>query len=146
MATKRLRMQAALGLLIAALGLSVACSKWGGTGSPGQVIEDISLEEAFTLMLDNQSRDDFIIIDLRPTEEYADGHIEDAINLDYSSSDFLEALDGLNREGVYLIYSYSDDVSGQVLDTMAGLGFTEVYNMLGGMEYWEEINMPQVKE
>lgn len=138
-------MQASLGLLIAALVLSVACSKWGGPEKPGQVIEDISLEEAFTLMVDNRGRDDFIIIDLRSTEEYAGGHIEDAINLDYSSSDFLEALDELNREEVYLIYSYGDDVSGQVLDTMAGLGFTEVYNMLGGIEHWEEISMPQVK-
>ncbi len=132
-------------MLIAALVLSGACSKVGGPESPGQVVEDISLEEAFTLMEDNRGRDDFIIIDLRSTEEYASGHIEDAINLDYSSSDFLEALDELNRERVYLIYSYSDDVSGQVLDVMAGLGFTEVYNMRGGMERWEEIGMPQVK-
>jgi len=138
-------MQAVPGLLIAALVLSGACSKVGGPESPGQVVEDISLEEAFTLMEDNRGRDDFIIIDLRSTEEYASGHIEDAINLDYSSSDFLEALDELNRERVYLIYSYSDDVSGQVLDVMAGLGFTEVYNMRGGMERWEEIGMPQVK-
>ena len=138
-------MQAALGVMIAALVLSVACNKGGGSEKPGQVIEDISLEEAFALMVDNRSRDEFIIIDLRSIEEYNSGHIEDAINLNYSSSGFLEALDELNREGVYLIYSYSDDVSGQVLDTMAGLGFTEVYNMLGGMEHWEEINMPQVK-
>lgn len=138
-------MQAVPGLLIAALVLSGACSKVGGPESPGQVVEDISLEEAFTLMEDNRGRGDFIIIDLRSAEEYASGHIEDAINLDYSSSDFLEALDELNRERVYLIYSYSDDVSGQVLDVMAGLGFTEVYNMRGGMERWEEIGMPQVK-
>ena len=138
-------MQAALGLLIAALVLSGACSKEEGPESPGQVIEDISLEEAFTLMEDNRGSDDFIIIDLRSTEEYASGHIEEAINLDYGSSDFFEALDELDREGFYLIYSHGDDVSGQVLDTMAGLGFTEVYNMLGGMEHWEEIGLPQVK-
>jgi rhodanese-related sulfurtransferase len=145
MSIKKLFMQAALGLLIAALVLSGACSKVGGPERPGQVIEDISLEEAFALMEDNRGRDDFIIIDLRSAEEYASGHIEEAINLDYGSSDFLEVLDELNRKGVYLIYSYRDDVSGQVLDAMAGLGFTEVYNMLGGMEHWEEIGLPQVK-
>ena len=143
MSTKRLCRQLALGLLITVLALSGACSKGGGPESPGQVIEDISLEEAFTLIEDNRGRDDFIIIDLRPTEEYASGHIEGAINLDCSSSDFLEALDELDREGAYLIYSH--DVSGQVLDVMAGLGFTEVYNMIGGMERWEEIGLPQAK-
>ena len=138
-------MQAALSLLIAMLVLSGACSKEEGPESPGQVIEDISLEEAFTLMEDNRGSDNFTIIDLRPTEEYASGHIDEATNLDYSSSDFSEALDELDREGVYLIYSHDDDVSGQVLDVMAGLGFTEVYNMRGGMERWEEIGLPQVK-
>ncbi|NQT05870.1 MAG: rhodanese-like domain-containing protein [Dehalococcoidia bacterium] len=138
-------MRAALGLLITALVLSGACAKGGGPESPGQVIEDISLEEAFALMEDNRGSDNFTIIDLRSTEEYASGHIDEATNLDYSSSDFSEALDELDREGVYLIYSHDDDVSGQVLDAMVGLGFTEVYNMLGGMEHWEEIGLPQVK-
>lgn len=145
MAIRKLRMQAALGLLIATLVLSASCSKLLGPKSPGQIIEDVSLEEAFALMVDNQSRDDFVIIDLRPAEEYASGHIEEAINLDYSSPDFLEALEGLDRDGAYLLYSYRDDVSGKVLDTMADLGFAEVYNMRGGMEHWEEIGLPQVK-
>ena len=145
MSTKRLCRQLALGLLITVLALSGACSKGGGPESPGQVIEDISLEEAFTLMEDSRGSDNFTIIDLRSTEEYASGHIEEAINLDYGSSDFLEALDELDREVAYLIYSHGDDVSGQVLDAMAGLGFTEVYNMLGGMEHWEEIGLLQVK-
>lgn len=145
MATKRLRMQAALGLLIATLVLSVSCSQLLGPKSPGQVIEDVSLEEAFALMVDNQGRDDFVVIDLRPAGEYARGHIEKSINLDYSSSDFSEALEGLDRDGAYLIYSYRDDVSGKVLGVMADLGFAEVYNMLGGMEQWEEIGLPQVK-
>ncbi len=138
-------MRAAPGLLIAVMVLSGACAKGGGPESPGQVIEDISLEEAFTLMEDNRGSDNFTIIDLRSTEVYAGGHIDEAINLDYSSSDFSEALDGLDREGVYLIYSHDDDVSGQVLNAMTGLGFTEVYNMLGGMEHWEEIGLPQVQ-
>lgn len=145
MATRRLRVQAALGLLIATLVLSISCSQLVGPKSPGQVIESVSLEEAFALMVDNQDRDDFVIIDLRTAGEYASGHIKEAINLDYSSSDFSEALEGLDRDWAYLIYSYRDDVSGKVLSVMADLGFAEVYNMLGGMEHWEEIGLPQVK-
>jgi len=132
-------------LLIATLVLSISCSQLVGPKSPGQVIESVSLEEAFALMVDNQDRDDFVIIDLRTAGEYASGHIKEAINLDYSSSDFSEALEGLDRDWAYLIYSYRDDVSGKVLSVMADLGFAEVYNMLGGMEHWEEIGLPQVK-
>ena len=132
-------------MLIATLVLSISCSQLVGPKSPGQVIESVSLEEAFALMVDNQDRDDFVIIDLRTAGEYASGHIKEAINLDYSSSDFSEALEGLDRDWAYLIYSYRDDVSGKVLSVMADLGFAEVYNMLGGMEHWEEIGLPQVK-
>ena len=146
MSTKRRCTQAALGLLIATMVLSGACSQRAGSDVSEQVVEDIKLEEAFTLIEDNRGSDNFTIIDLRLPEEYAGGHIEEAINLDYSSPDFPEALDKLDREVTYLIYSYSDEVSGKVLDEMADLGFTEVYNMLGGMEHWEDVGLPQAKE
>ncbi len=134
-----------LGLSMAALILLCTCSREEAVESPGQVIEDIKLEEAFTLMEDNRGSDDFIIIDLRSAEKYANGHIEKAINLDCGSPDFNQQLDGLDRDKVYLLYSRTDAVSGKVLDIMAELGFVEVHNMLGGMERWEEIGLPQVK-
>lgn len=133
---------AAVGLVIAVLALPCACSEGE---SPEQVIEDIQLEEAFALMEDNRDNDDFVIIDLRSAREYANGHIEEAVNLDYSASDFARELEELDRDMAYLLYSRTDDVSGQVLDMMAELGFTEVYNMLGGMEQWERVGLPKVQ-
>ncbi len=145
MALKKLYISAILALLIAALVLLGGCSKGEETGISGQVIEDVSLEEAFTLMEDNRSSQDFMIIDLRSAGEYAGGHIEAAVNIDYSAADFAAALDELDRDKTYLLYSQKDDISGQVLDMMAGLGFTRVYNMLGGMERWKRIGLPRVK-
>jgi rhodanese-related sulfurtransferase len=136
---------AAVGLVIAALVLPCACYKEEEAESPVQVIEDIQLEEAFALMEDNRDNDDFIIIDLRSAGEYARGHIEEAVNLDYSAPDFAGKLEKLDRDIVYLLYCHTDDVSGQVLDMMAELGFIKVYNMLGGMEHWEEIGLPKVQ-
>ena len=131
-------------LLISALMLLCTCSGEEAAEVPGQVIKDVTLEEAFTLMEDNRGSDDFSIIDLRSAGEYASGHIERAINLDCGSSDFDQQLDGLDRDEVYLLYSRTDDVSGKVMDIMAARGFIEVYNMLGGMERWEEIGLPQI--
>lgn len=136
---------AILALLIATLVLPCGCSEREETKSPGQVIEDVSLEEAFTLMEDKRGSQDFMIIDLRSAGEYAGGHIEAAVNIDYSAADFAGALDELDRDKVYLLYSHKDDISGQVLDMMAELGFTRVYNMLGGMERWKRIGLPRVK-
>ncbi len=136
---------AILGLLIATLILPCGCSEREETKIPVQVIEDVSLEEAFTLMEDKRGSQDFMIIDLRSAGEYAGGHIEAAVNIDYSAADFAGALDELDRDKVYLLYSHKDDISGQVLDMMAELGFTRVYNMLGGMERWKRIGLPRVK-
>lgn len=145
MTAKKLCVLAILALLIATLVLPCGCSEGEEAKSPGQVIEDVSLEEAFTLMEDNRDSHDFMIIDLRSAAEYAGGHIEAAVNIDYSAADFAEALDELDRDKVYLLYSQKDDISGQVLDMMAELGFAEVYNMLGGMEHWKKIGLPRVR-
>jgi rhodanese-related sulfurtransferase len=145
MIARNLYRLAILALLMTALGLPCACSREAAPEIPGQVIEDVTLEEAFTLMEDNQGRDDFVIIDLRSAEEYASGHVEEAINLYHDSADFARELDELERDKAYLLYSRTDDVSGRVLDMMAGLGFVEVYNMLGGMKRWEKVGLPQVQ-
>jgi rhodanese-related sulfurtransferase len=134
-----------LALLLATLAFPSACSKDETPEIPGLINEDLKLEEAFALIEDNRYSDDFIIIDLRSAEEYASGHIEEAVNLDYNSPGFAGELEALDRDKIYLIYSYTDDVSGQVLDMMAGLGFTEVYNLIGGIAHWQRAGLFLVK-
>ncbi len=109
------------------------------------IIEDVTLEEAFALMEDNRYNDDFVVIDVRTPEEYAEGHIEKAINLDFYSETFIDELAKLDKDKAYLIYCRSANRSGQALDMMAELGFAEVYNMLGGMVQWKRVNLPVVK-
>jgi len=138
---KLLAAVAGLLVLIVLLG---GCSGGGEGNSDNQTIKDVSMEEAFALMEDNQG-EGFVIVDLRSAEDYARGHIQKAINIDYQSADFAERLAELDREDIYLLYSQKDEVSGEVLDMMAELGFSHVYNMLGGMDRWERVGMPQVQ-
>ncbi len=145
MTARQLYRLAILVLLMAALVFPSACSKGETTEIPGLISEDLKLEEAFTLIEDNRYNHDFIIIDLRPAEEYENGHIEEAVNLDYSSADFAGELEELDPDKIYLLYSRTDDVSGQVLDMMAELGFVEVYNILGGIERWQQTGLPLVR-
>jgi len=142
---KKLETMALLGLLIVPSVLVSGCIGQGVSNLETQIIEDVNLEEAFALMEDNRSNQNFVIIDVRTPEEYASGHIEKAINLDFYSETFKDELDQLDRDKVYLIYCRSGNRSGQALDMMAELGFSEVYNMLGGMARWEEVGLPTVK-
>ena len=134
-----------LGFLIVPLALLNGCFSQEDTNLDTQIIEDVTLEEAYALIADNLGNPNFVIIDVRTPEEYASGHIEKAINLDYYSETFADELDKLDKDKTYLIYCRSANRSGKALDMMAELGFAEVYNMLGGMAQWEAVGLPTVK-
>lgn len=110
-----------------------------------QIIEDITPQEAFTLIQDNEGNPSFVILDVRTAEEFASGHIENAINIDYYSDTFRDELDNLDKNQTYLVYCRSGRRSGSALDIMAELGFNEVYNILGGIIAWQEAELPTTK-
>ncbi len=108
-------------------------------------IEDITPQEAFTLIQSNQNNPDFVIIDVRTPQEFAEGHIENASNIDFYSATFREELDNLDKNKTYLIYCRSGSRSGSALDIMAEHDFSEVYNMSGGIIAWDIEGLPTVK-
>ena len=108
-------------------------------------IEDITPQEAFTLIQNNQDNPDFVIIDVRTPEEFGAGHIENATNINFNSETFRDTLNTLDKNKTYLIYCRSGGRSGSALDIMAELDFTEVYNVLGGINQWEAAGLPTVK-
>jgi len=115
-----------------------------------KIIENITPEKAYSLIQSYRegcpcNRENFVIIDVRTPEEYANGHIENAINLDYYSKTFKDELDKLDKNKAYLIYCRSGRRTRTVLDIMKELGFTEVYNMLGGITQWEAKGLPIIK-
>ena len=91
-----------------------------------QVIEDVTAQEAFTLIQANQQRLDFTIIDVRTPEEFARGHLENAINIDFYFETFQDYLDALDNNRTYLIYYHSGARNGSSLNTMAELNLREV--------------------
>jgi rhodanese-related sulfurtransferase len=132
--------------------ISRGLDQWKAEGlpiqeKPPQIIESITPQKAFALTQENQDNPDFVIIDIRPPEEFAQGHIEDAINIDYRSEDFREELDKLAKDKTYLIY-YScacGGIDGKTLDMMKELNFQEVYKISGGLNQWKNEGLPTVK-
>ncbi|MBA7466925.1 Thiosulfate sulfurtransferase GlpE [subsurface metagenome] len=108
-------------------------------------IEDITPQEAFTLIQNNQNNPDFIIIDVRTLEEFVGEHIENATNIDFYSEAFRDMLNTLDKNKTYLIYCKVGGRSGSALDIMAELNFKEVYNILGGINQWKAEGLPTVK-
>jgi len=109
-----------------------------------QIIEDITPQEAFTLIQNNQDNPDFVIIDVRTPQEFAEEHIENAINMDYYSETFRDELNNLDKNKTYLVYCRSGKRSGNALDIMKELNFREAYN-IGGIIEWKAAGLPTTK-
>ena len=147
MSRKKIMVLAISVLLVIGVVLTGGCAaeKTATPGTSTQTIEDISTQEAFTLIQNNQNNPDFIILDVRTSEEVADGYIENAINIDFYSKTFRDELDNLDKNKTYLIYCRSGNRSGKARDIMAELNFKEVYNMLGGFVQWDGDGLPTTK-
>lgn len=76
------------------------------------------------------------IIDIRTPEEYNSGHLKDAINIDFYSSDFKFELNKLDKEKKYLIYCRSGTRSSYALSTFEELQFKEVYELENGIIFY----------
>jgi len=109
---------------------------------PTQIIENITPQEAFTLIQNNQDNPDFVIIDVRTPGEFAEGHIENASNLDFYSETFRDELNNLDKNKPYLIYCRSGRRSGNALNIMEEFNFREVYNISGGIIEWKAKGFP----
>lgn len=73
------------------------------------------------------------LIDVRSPEEFAAGHIEGAINLDYESGTLEAELSTLDKNAVYMVYCHSGRRSALATTLMTEAGFTEVTD-LGGID------------
>ena len=73
-----------------------------------------------------------------------EGHIDDAIMIDFYSDDFADQLAGLDPDVPYVLYCRSGNRSGQTLAIMEQLGFTSVQDVDGGALAWQEDGLPLV--
>jgi len=107
------------------------------TETQTQIARNIAPKEAYTLIQNNIGNPNFVILDVRTPAEFADEHIENAINLDYYSETFRDDLDKLDKTKIYLIYCRTGSRGESSLAIMKELGFREVYNISGGITEWK---------
>jgi len=73
-----------------------------------------------------------VIVDVRTPEEFAAGHLQGAVNLDVSSSNFEAQIAELDMSGSYAIYCRSGNRSTIASGKMSDAGFTRLYNFNKG--------------
>ena len=113
--------------------------------SPNQIIKDITAQEASELIDEKRGNPNFIIIDVRTPAEYSDGHVANAININFSSDSFEKEMNKLDKDKTYLIYCRSGNRSRGALDIMVKMDFKEIYHLSAGIIGWLEEDFPIAK-
>lgn len=69
---------------------------------------------------------DTVLIDVRSPQEFAQGHLEGAININVESADFGAAIGQLSPDQEYLVYCRSGRRSGIAINQMQAMGLSAV--------------------
>ncbi|MFK8101896.1 MAG: rhodanese-like domain-containing protein [Saprospiraceae bacterium] len=77
------------------------------------------------------------LIDVRTPQEFNQGHLDNAVNINYHDDFFIEKLQKLDREKPLFVYCQSGGRSGKTCHKLKKMGFKEIYDMEGGYLAWE---------
>lgn len=85
-----------------------------------------------------------ITLDVRTPGEFNAGHIEGAQLIDFQSGNFESEIAKLDKSKTYAVYCRSGSRSGQAVKIMSDAGFTNLYNLNGGVIDWANAGLPLV--
>lgn len=115
-------------LLLLILSFTIACN-----GQENGATGNVTVKEAIKMTEDK----DLVILDVRTPEEFAQGHLPKAQNINYYDESFVQQLEGLARDKEYLVYCHSGGRSTKTLHLMEKNGFKMVHNLEGGISAWK---------
>lgn len=107
----------------------------------------ISLFAALALVACGQSQDmpitDFsaadldkgaVLVDVRTPEEFGQGHLEGALNIDWFSPEFDAQIGAIGKDQTVYLYCKVGGRSGQAKEKLQAMGYSHVVNLTGGYD------------
>ena len=109
-------------VFILAIGLSSCASK----GS----FKNISIENY-------EPNSENILVDIRTPEEFSQGHLKDAINIDFFDDDFVQNFEKqFDKNDTIYIHCKSGGRSSKAVQLLEGLGYKNLIHLDGGIQQW----------
>lgn len=138
-------------LAIAAASLSIAflagCSSAPSpAASAGEVFTEISVlgttrvEPA--VFADVISQPNVVIVDVRTPEEFAQGHIQGAVNIPVEMPNFAQATQALPPADAYAVYCRSGNRSQIAVEMMSQAGVLPIVELISGTNGWTAAGYP----
>lgn len=85
------------------------------------------------------------IVDIRTPEEFAEGHIEGAVNINLFDNHFLDQISQFDKSKPIFLYCRSGNRTSSASKKIADLGFEQVYDLQGGILNWQRNNQQIAK-
>lgn len=77
------------------------------------------------------------LVDVRTPREYKNGHIKNAINIDfYDKANFERSFDKLDKNKPVYLYCRSSARSQKAAQILVNMGFPKIYDLKGGYMRW----------
>ncbi len=122
----------------------VACTSNDKTDSTNnQVVLEKLDAKSFQEKLSNTN--DVQLVDVRTPEEFESGHIEKSKNLNIYDSQFEKEISKLDKSQPVFVYCRSGGRSSNAASKLMELGFTEIYDLQGGITSWKANNLKTIQ-
>ncbi|MAS96689.1 MAG: rhodanese [Verrucomicrobiales bacterium] len=105
-------------------------------------VVDVDAAAADKLLKDDS---EVVVVDVRTPEEFKEGHLKDAVNIDFKNENFESELEKLDPDKTYLVHCRSGSRSGQSLAVFEKLNFTKLYHLTPGYNGWVDAGNEVVK-
>ncbi len=79
---------------------------------------------------------DYVVLDIRTPKEFDEGHIENAVNIDFYSKNFEQLVLNYKKNGI-MLYSRSSGHSQQAITKLMALGFKNIIELENGLVGWK---------
>ncbi len=142
-------------ITLLALGALTACSQADAPKAQAQQTVQAGMEKMVEMNVTHvnatqaadilKNRPEVTVIDVRTPGEFASGHIDGAINIDYKNPNFATEIAKLDGSKDYLIHCRSGGRSTASLKHFKKQGFSSIIHMDGGMAGWKKSGLPTVK-
>ncbi len=83
-----------------------------------------------------------LLLDVRSPEEYAEGHLKNALNINRNDERFETTCDKLDKKKTVFVYCLKGGRSASAAAYLRQSGFTHVYELQGGIEAWTNEKLP----
>lgn len=107
----------------------------------GDQVQHVNAQEAAKII----AAGSVTIVDVRTKEEFEEGHIKGAKNIDIMDKDFEARVAQLDKSKPILVHCQAGGRSIRALPTLEKLGFTHLIHLDGGFGGWQEAGKPVEK-